>query len=133
MTDQVPNTATGTQFEGVTKADLARLEKLISENTQVSQPSSPPEADLDDTVKRELDELAKYRENDRQALLKRLPKKVIKEFKLEEASLAKVKEISTLTQALKKREGGVDTPAVDPAKQEKKYQWNPETGKNEWC
>ena len=81
----------------------------------------------------ELEELATYRETERQALLKKLPKKVIEEFKLKEESLAKVKEISTLTQVLRKRSVGIDTPTTDTVPKEKKFQWNPDTQKNEMC
>lgn len=120
-------------LKGASKADIAKLEKLISEGS--SQPSTPEPAtgQLDDKVKSELDELAKYRENERQTLLRRLPKEVIKEFKLEEKSLAEVKRISTLTKAIRKKTVGIDTPTPDTTTKEEVYQWNPETKKNEFC
>jgi len=124
----------GSQLEGVTKSDLARLEKILSEKiTTSSQPSSPAESDSDDTVKRELEELATYRENERQKLLKKLPKTVIEEFKLNEKPLDEVKKISTLTQVIRKRSVGIDTPPTTETKKEKIFQWNPATQKNEWC
>ena len=119
-------------LRGASKEDIARIEKLISEGNS-PPPSSgstvpPPEPSI---AKGELEELEKYRENERQTLLKKLPKKVIKEFKLNEESLAKVKEISTLTQVLRKRSVGIDTPPTDTTIKEKKFQWNPLTSKNE--
>lgn len=111
--------------------DIARIEALLKAkpNSDVVPDPSPP----DDTVKKELEELATYRENERQTLLKKLPKKVIEEFKLNEESLAKVKEISTLTQVIRKRSVGIDTPPTTETKKEKIFQWNPATQKNEWC
>jgi hypothetical protein len=120
-------------LRGASKEDLEKLTKLLQKDDS-SPPSSPVvDPSTDDTVKKELDELAKYRENERQTYLKKLPKKVIEEFKLEKAPLDEVKKVHTLTQALKKRDVGITTPAVDPDKKEKKFQWNPETGQNEWC
>jgi hypothetical protein len=82
-------------------------------------------------VKKELEALATYRENERQALLKKLPKKVIEEFKLDEKPLDEVKRISTLTRVLRKRSVGIDTPPPTDTPKEKVYQWNPETQRNE--
>lgn len=123
------------------KADIAKIEKLIAETNQTSSegrpaPPSPPTTAPDgepSIVKADLEELKIYRENERQALLKKLPKKVIEQFKLKEESLARVKEIGTLTAALKKRDVGIDTPTTDTTIKEKKFQWNPDTLKNEMC
>ena len=116
------------------KADIQKIEKLISEGSLAtpSPPTTVPEGEPS-IVKAELEELKIYRENERQTLLKKLPKKVIEEFKLKEESLAKVKEISTLTQVLRKRSVGIDTPTTDTTTKEKKFQWNPDTLKNEMC
>ena len=120
-------------LRGASKEDITRIEKLISEGKS-STPSTPPPVEVEPSIaKDDLEELKKYRETERQALLKRLPKKVIKEFKLEEESLTRVKEISTLTTALKKRDVGIDTPTTDTTIKEKKFQWNPDTLKNEMC
>lgn len=119
-------------LRGATAEDIAKLEALIRAKDD-SPPSTPEPELVDDKVKAELKQLAKYRETERQALLKKLPKKVIKEFKLEKESLTRVKEISTLTQALKKRDVGIDTPTTDTVTKEKKFQWNPDTLKNEMC
>ena len=117
--------------------DIARIEALLKTKTDGNSPPPSPATtvpvDEPSIVKGELEELKIYRENERQALLKKLPKKVIEEFKLKEESLAKVKEISTLTQALRKRAVGIDTPKTDTATKKKKFQWNPDTLKNEMC
>ena len=119
----------------ISEGDFKRLEKLMKAGTKPDSPPSSSVADpsADDKVKKELDELATYRENERQALLKKLPKKVIEEFKLKEESLVRVKEISTLTQTLRKRSVGIDTPPPNTEVKEKKFQWNPDTQKNEMC
>ena len=129
LTKQVENLA----LRGASKEDIARIEKLISEGKS-STPSTPPPVVVEPSVEKDdLEELKKYRETERQALLTKLPKKVIKEFKLEKESLKRVKEISNLTQALKKRDVGIDTPTTDTTTKEKKFQWNPDTLKNEMC
>jgi hypothetical protein len=132
MSDSVPP-PTDAALKHASKKDIAKLEQLIRETNESSPPASPPDPKEDAVVQSELEELAKYRENERQALLKKLPKKVINEFKLEKAPLDEVKKFHTVTQALKKRDVGITTPAVDPDKKEEKYQFNPETGQNEWC
>ena len=138
MSNQVTKKDLGDIRLGNSK-DIARIEALLqaqkpkpSEGS--SEPSTPATPTVDDKVKKELDELAKYRENERQALLRKLPKKVIEEFKLQEESLARVKEISTLTRTIRKKSVGIDTPQTSEAPtKEKIYQWNPETKRNEWC
>ena len=120
------------------QADIAKIEKLIAESNSDVRPANPSTSttipDVEPSiVKADLEELKTYRENERQALLKKLPKKVIEEFKLKEESLTKVKEISTLTQALKKRAVGIDTPTTTTTIKDKKFQWNPDTMKNEMC
>lgn len=120
-------------LRGASKEDLAKLEALLKQPPAPASPSTPPPGGEDATVKADLEELAKYREAERQALLKQLPKDVIKEFKLEEQPLAEVKRISTLTHALQKRQRvGIDTTTPPAAEPVKRYRWNPTTQKNEF-
>ena len=127
----VPPTVTDAALKHASKKDIAKIVALIREGN--AKPDSPPLETPDPAVQSELEELATYRETERQALLKKLPKKVIEQFKLKEESLERVKEIGTLTAALKKRDVGIDTPTTDTTIKEKKFQWNPDTLKNEMC
>ena len=122
-------------LRGASKEDIAKLEKLLATASPAppASPSTPPATGEDAQLKADLEELAKYREADRLALLKSIPKDVIKEFKLEEQPLTEVKRIHTLTVALQKRNRvGIDTKTQPTGEKEKYYHWNPSTQKNEY-
>ena len=123
LTKQVKDIA----LSGATKEDIAKIEKLISEGKSSDNESTKPTVSADD-----LEELKAYRENERQKYLKKLPKKVIEQFKLNEESLSEVKRISTLTEALKKKTVGQKTPEAGATVDKKAFGWNPVTQKNEY-
>ena len=117
-------------LRGATKEDILKLEQLLSVRSQSAPEDIKPPTTILDNEKIELE---KYRERERQSILKEMPKNIIEEFKLADKPLTRVKEINKLAKALQKKDVGIDTPPVEETEREKKFQWNPVTRKNEWC
>lgn len=120
-------------LRNATKEDIARIEQLLKKQSPIpSEPvvtTTPPvTVPSDDQI-----ELEKYRETERQTILKEMPKEVIEEFKLTEKPLKRVKEISKLRKAVMKGDVGVSQPPPSSDAPNKKYQTNPLTGKYELC
>jgi len=120
-------------LRNATKEDIARIEQLLKKQSSIpSEPvvtTTPPvTVPSDDQI-----ELGKYRETERQTILKEMPKEVIEEFKLTEKPLKRVKEISKLRKAVMKGDVGVSQPPPSSDVPGKKYQTNPLTGKYELC
>lgn len=119
-------------LRGASKEDIEKLEKLIKDGSSPKPPATPP-AEPATTLKREeLEELKQYRETERQALLKEMPKNIVDEFKLTNQTLEEVRRIHKLTRALQVKNVGVETPPPTSTAIEKKYRWNPVTQKNEF-
>ena len=119
-------------LRGASKEDIAKLEKLINEGKSSAKPPAKQPA-ATTLTKEDLEELKKYRENERQTILGNIPEAVIEEFGLKDKPLSEVRRINKLHKALSKKNVGIETPPVDSGTKQKKFQWNPETGKNEWC
>lgn len=129
-----PTTPPAVEDAALRKADpetIKMIERIIKTTSAKAAPTpaaTPPPTTESDADKIELE---KYREADRQTILKETPKEVIEEFKLAEKPLAEVQRVHRLYKAIQKKDVGVTPPPPSETTDEKTLRWNPNTGKNE--
>lgn len=115
------------QLRGSDPKHIAKIYSML-EDMKVKEPTQTPPPPVKSV---DSEELEKYRELERQNILKELPKDIQEEFK--EKSLDQVKIINKAYQSFAKKDVGQTPPSTDATPQtEDTYGWNPLKGKNEF-
>lgn len=116
------------QLRGSDPKHIEKIYTMLEDMKAKEKPSvsTPPPT----TKNADTEELNKYRELERQSILKELPKDIQEEFK--EKTLKEVKDIDKVYRSYIKKDVGQTPPSTDAQpEKEKVFGWNPITQRNE--